>query len=262
MKKKIFASVIVICLLAGALVSALAYHKGLLFVTKPAAPPTPNLPAMMTYNEEEMAGLEEMLDVFRKLDSMKAYYFEGRLSLTDPADSSQNVSVNFRYARLGDSTYYQLGENRILSIPRVYISVDDAVKKVFVAGQQEQRTSPFRIPTDTLMDQFRMEGYGISIKAVNGIKTIRLHRENHITCKEYRLAYDDRHLIRQLYTRFTNLNDPLNRSMDKETLVTVDRWQQGSVPAGLLDMHSFIREVSGKIQPSASLEGYEIVTAF
>ncbi|MCK7556246.1 hypothetical protein MKQ70_14970 [Chitinophaga sedimenti] len=242
--------------MSGALASAWAFRHEVLVEPAKVA-----MPEMMVYSRDQQEAVDNLLEVFDQLSKQPTYAFSGQVNVVDPSDSTANMSVPFRYAKHGDSVYYQLGESRMLTLPGISVSVDDGVRKIFVAGGAPRQSggNPFTMPKDTLLRLFSMEGYEVSSIIKNGITTVKLARENHATCKEYRLAYDTQMRIREIYTRFTDFSDPLNKEKDKITQVTVFAWEEGHAPSALLNSERFVRQSEQELLPGAGLEGYEIV---
>lgn len=258
MKKRYYIpfTVFALCLAA---TLALAVNRGYFKSAAPAAEMADFAP--VTYSEEEMQAMQELLAVYGKIDSLETFYAAGTISVTSPSDSTENMNVQFAYGQQHDSVYYRLGQNRIMAMPDIYLSVDDAVKKIFVAKYQQAPPAPFRMAQDKLLKLFLEEGYHVESIKGNGVKTIRLFLENHVYCKEYRLTFDDRYQIREVYARFTDLKDPLNVNMDRVYNMKMSDWQTGSVPAGLLNTTAWVQQRGGDLQPAAALGAYELIPA-
>lgn len=250
-------TVVTLCLAASL---AMAVNRGLFTKAAPQEEALPEIVAV-EYSQEEMSAMQELLTVYGKIDSLRVFYAAGTISVTEPADSTQNMVAQFTYAQQHDSVYYRLGENRILALPGLYLSVNDAVKKIFLSRNQKAPEAPFRMSQEKLLKLFREEGYHVEAIKGEGIKTIRLFLENHVFCKEYRLTFDDSYRIQEVYARFTNLKDPLNVNMDRIHSVKMTGWQTGNVPPGILSAGSMVQQQNGQMRPAAALAAYELVSA-
>ena len=90
---------------------------------------------------------------------------------------------------------------------------------------------------------------------------VSLRCANHATCKEYRFVLDTSgNVLKELYLRLTNLDDPLNTEMDKEIKVSFSRWQVNQAPANLLKRDNYVVKTHNKWVPAIAYRGYELVS--
>lgn len=207
---------------------------------------------------EELNALETMSRLFHRLDSVKDFEVQGSVTTTDPSDSTGNMTQQYHYARLGTNVYYKIGRQEMFSIPEGNFTVDHLVKKIFIAPLG--KTPPSVFPDARQMAAFLTgEGYTVSKSESGNLIWIELKRPNHITCKLYRVGFDEEGLIRETYTRMTDFNDPLNDAKDKTVHAYATRWALGQPPAGKFDISRYLRQRNGAYEAVSNVKDYELI---
>jgi len=210
------------------------------------------------YTAEEKAALAELAAVYSHSDSLKLLYVSGQIAVEDPADTTDNIQADFLFARRYDSIYYALGDDQILSLPDVYLTVNNAVKKIFILPSKKIQ-APFHLPVDTLLKMYSEEGYAVQVSRNPPFKTVRLFRSNHISCKEFKVTWEEeQQVLKEVSLRLTDLDDPLNNNRDKLVTVKISDWRT-LVPGDLFDKNKYVQQGDGQWMPAARLSGYELL---
>src|SRR4051812_5728951 len=97
----------------------------------PVAPATFALPVA---NKEQMLILKELTTLLHRMDTLTVLTITGSLSAKDLADSSNTMQTDFCYSRQGNTAYYRMGQNEMISLSNAYISVSHDMKKIYLSG--------------------------------------------------------------------------------------------------------------------------------
>lgn len=209
------------------------------------------------YTVEEKAALSELAAVYSHSDSLKLLYVSGDISVKDPSDTTNNIHAGFLFARRFDSIYYALGDDQILSLPDIYLTVNKAVKKIFILPSKKL-LAPFHLPVDTLLKMYAEEGYAVQVTRNPPFKTVRLFRSNHISCKEFTVTWqEEEQSLKEVSMRLTDLDDPLNIERDKIVTVKIADWST-LVPRDLFDKNKYVQQGAGQWMPASRLTDYEL----
>jgi hypothetical protein len=185
-------------------------------------------------------------------------YVSGQIAVKDPADTSNNIHTGFRFARRYDSIYYALGDDQILSLPDIYLTVNNAVKKIFILPSKKVQ-APFHLPVDTLLKMYAEEGYSVQVISNPPLKTVRLFRSNHISCKEFKVTWQEQErALKEVSMRLTDLDDPFNNDRDKIVTVRIADWLT-LVPRDLFDKNKYVQQGDGQWMPATRLSDYELL---
>lgn len=250
--KLLLAIIIVVAVSAGAV-------AGLPALKQQLAPKVPQTPlAAGPGPDKDLEILQELGGLFHRLDSVRDFEVRGSVSSTDPADSAANGTIAYHYARLDSMVYYRLGQEEILSTKEAFVMVNHSAEQVFVSGPKPFNPGVF--PAGDQMANFLTgEGYAISREKKDGLTWITLVRPNHVTCKEYRVGYDDNGFIRETFMRLTDLRDPLNAEKDRTVKTKADGWKTERPAASLFDASRFVQQQSGRYVPAGSLKTYQLI---
>jgi hypothetical protein len=223
---------------------------------KPAATVTIVKPVVA--DKEEQIILKELSTLLHHTDTLTVVTVTGKINAEDLADSSSNMQADFCYSRQGNIAYYRMGQNEMLSLSTAYIAVAHDVKKVFLSAPKEI-INIVKMPTGEEVKLLSKEGYKATRLQKGDFTEISLVSNTHITCREYRVAFDSSGFIRQTFTRLTDPYQPTDRNRDKLMRLTINSWELGKVRTDLLRMDRYIKLVNGEPVLAASLKGYELI---
>lgn len=216
----------------------------------------------VTYTPEEEHMLKEVIAVYARMDFCRQLYTTGILEANDPADSTVALHSPFKFCRKGNDLYYQSGEMEVIALENIYISISNQSKKIFV-GPARKIISPLQMATDSLVDIWKKDHYSIDAHVLPEQTTVRLLCSNHITCKEYRYDYDPAAMVlKGVYMRLTNLDDPLNTAMDKEVRMSVDQWRETDIPPALLKTGTYLAKGKAGWEPVGAYADYTLISLF
>lgn len=209
-------------------------------------------------DKKQQAILAELSSLAHRLDTMTVFTVTGTIQADDLADSSNRMHTDFCYSRNGNVAYYKLGSQEMISLEDAYITVAHDVKKILLSPAREAE-NPVRMPFKMEADAVAKEGYQVT-KTLNGdIAQISLRRDNHISCREYRLTFDTTGLFRQSNIRLTDQMAPANRDRDKLIEMKISSWQPGKARTELMQASRYLTTRNGEPTPAAALAGYEII---
>jgi hypothetical protein len=221
----------------------------------PVRPPAAEMPVYDAKADSLFTGLA---DLCNNISLLNNYLMEGELRVIDQADTAQSVYTRFRYARRDSMQYYQLGDQEMLTLPGLYMNVDHSVKKIMLSPHMPEEQAGRPLIDRAQVDALKKEGYVISKETGTPYTTISLVSNRHISCREYRIAYDSAGLIRSTFMRTTDLDNPLDRSLDKLISMNVVQWQIAGAPAHLFRAERFIERKADNWAPVSTYQGYEI----
>ncbi|MGF6848142.1 hypothetical protein QFZ51_003377 [Chitinophaga sp. W3I9] len=214
------------------------------------------------HSMKDESALRQLIGVYAHMDSCQEFYTAGTISAKDPSDSASNLYTAYSFCRKGNEFYYQASDVETIALKDIFISVSKNTKKIFV-GPARKVLPPFHMPADSLVQIWRDENYKITEDVSSGKASISMENSRHISCKEYRYEYDPSAMVlKGLYMRLTNLLDPLNDQMDKEVMITVDRWQEGTIPQKLLQKQTYLEKGSEGWEPAGAYAGYTLISLF
>lgn len=169
--------------------------------------------------------LKRLDNVFKNLDfGRPAYTLSGTITVVNKEDSTENMkNVYFLISKKGGDFYYKEGETETINEEGVYIDINKQTNKVFISPQKQVNTVSI-IDVDKLKNALQSEKYNLTSKVTDGMQTISMLNEYHISCKEYALTFDTlNNKINRIYTRLTDIKDPLNKSKDKIVDIKITR---------------------------------------
>lgn len=252
-KRIIILAVLAISITAGIVTAMPAIRK---WTASPE--PQPSAAETDAVAAAELLALEEMSRLFHRLDSITDFEVTGDVVTTDPADTAGNMTQRYHYARLGDQVYYRSGQQETFVLTAGNFTIDHLVKKIFIAPPGKAAPSVF--PDSKQMAAFLTgEGYAVSRKVSGGLTWIELNRPNHITCKTYRVGFNEDGFIRESYSRLTDFSDPLNDAKDKTITATASRWAIGAPPPGIFDVTKYLERTQDGFSAKGAASNYEII---
>lgn len=253
-KNKLLLAIIIVVAASAGAVAGLPALKQHLVPEAPAVQPVVSEPVP----DADLKILRELGGLFHRLDSVKDFEVRGSVTSTDPGDSTAGGTLTFHYARLDSMVYYQLDREEILSTKDVFVMVNHSTEQIFVSAPKPFNPGVF--PAGDQMANFLTgEGYAVSRKKKDGLNRITLARPNHITCKEYQVAFDDDGFIRETYMRLTDVRDPLNADKDRTVQTKADEWKIARPAASLFDASRFVQQRSGRYFAAGSFKTYQLI---
>lgn len=210
------------------------------------------------YSKEEEALFTELAGIYNRLGAMTAFFAEGSIRVTDQADTSKSMFTRFRYCRRDSMSYYQLGDQEILTVPGLSLTINHEVKKIFMSPRDSGVQAAPMIINDSQLKALKEERYNITKEYSEPLTVIRLRNEKHITCREYRVAYDSTGFIRRVFMRNADEHMPTDLSRDKLISVSINTWQTGQLPEQLPDIHRYIQKGEEIWLPAPAYKNYEI----
>lgn len=222
------------------------------------ASPAPEKAETAIYSNEENALFNELAELYNRLGAMSTFLAEGSIRLTDQADTSKSMFTRFRYCRRDSASYYQLGDQEILTVPGLTLTVNHEIKKIFMSPRDSGvQTAPMFID-DRQIKALKEEKYDIVKEYSEPLTVIRLKNERHISCREYRVSYDSAGFIRRVFMRSADEYMPTDLSRDKLISVSINTWQTGRVPGELLSIYRYIQKGEETWLPASAYRNYEI----
>lgn len=255
--KKILIPVLI---LVSALAAVAALPKLKKIWTAPAeeAATFPLIPPMPVYDQQADSLFDDLASLYNRIGDMRQYLAEGSIQLADHADTSRSISTKFRYCHTDSMNYYQLGDQEMIAVPGLYISVQHSVKKIMISPREQGR-KPFQVFIDhEQIEALKKEGYSISKEDGGQLSVIRLQREKHISCREYRVSYDSAGLIRRIFMRSAHETVPEDLTLDKYISVNIHRWQTNGLPLHVFNVEKYIVKKGDEWVPAKAFAGYEI----
>ncbi|OCX53373.1 hypothetical protein BEL04_03470 [Mucilaginibacter sp. PPCGB 2223] len=196
---------------------AFAINPRILGIFKPRETPQAKKaipPAALVYDEASIRKLE---DIAKNLDfGRPTYTITGNITVVNKEDSTQTMNaVAFILCKNKNEFYYKEGETETINQGGAYITINDRTKRVLVSPEKHVNTISI-INIDQIKEALRSEKYQLHSTKKNNEETISMLNEYHISCKEYNLTYDTvSNKLTRVYTRLTNIHDPLNKAKDK-----------------------------------------------
>lgn len=255
MNKRLLLLLTILTVLSAGFLVAMPVIRKLTII--PSAAPTAAIETD-AFPKADLAILEELGNLFHRLDSITAFEVSGTVTAFDPSEGAGKMEMNYRYARLDSLVYYQLGQQETVSNSEMLLMVDHKAEKIFVS--RPQQFSPGLFPSSSILANFLTgEGYDISRKTKSGLNWIILQRSNHISCKDYRVGFDQAGFIRQTYMRITDVSDPLNDAKDRIMEATADKWTIEDPAMTMFDASRFVTRASGGYAPAPAYKNYALI---
>lgn len=261
MKKIVWSwKILISLLLLGGVIIASAGIPRWLHLGKPPVVNKPPAAATPVFGKKEEGLVRQLIAVTAHMESCPEMFISGTFNIKDPSDGTADTRQPFRLCRKGNALYYQNGDMETVALEDVYINISKDAQKMIV-GPARKIVSPFQFPSDTVVQFWKSEGYTISGETHAEVSTIRMLRENHVSCKEYRYDYDSSAMVmKRIYMRLTNLRDPLNSSMDKEMTIMIDQWKEKDIPTSLLRRNTYLVKKADGWEPAGEYTGYTVVS--
>lgn len=209
-------------------------------------------------DKEQLKILHELATVLHRTDTLTYLTVTGTIDAVDLSDSSNSKLSNFCYTRQGDIGYYRMGDNEMISLKEVYISIAHDVKKIFLSPPR-QVINPLKMSIDTTADLIGKEGYKVTRSEKELFTEIVLRNNTHATCKEYHMFYDSTGFVKQTDMRITDPSVPEDKTRDKLLHMKIKEWEIGKVKTELLRAERYVTLHNGIAEPAPGLQGYEII---
>lgn len=226
----------------------------------PPAKPVAAAPAiaMPAYDAKADSLFAELAGLYNSTSKHNRFLMEGNIRLIDQADTSASLNTKFRYCQRDSLRYYQLGDQEMLTLPGLYLTIDHSIRKIMMSPNARPAGLVMPVFGKAAIDSLKKEGYYISKEQEGPYTVIRLMRDTHVSCREFRVAFDSAGVIRSTFMRNSDLDDPADLSLDKLVTINVTHWQAGAVPEHLLRADQFIRREGNGWAPAAPFKDYEI----
>ncbi|WP_343307728.1 hypothetical protein AAHN97_11365 [Chitinophaga niabensis] len=252
--------ILILALIIGAGVTAWALTPVIrrAFLKEPEALPVQAPVAGDSYTKEERALFDTLGSVYNKVGQLRTYLAEGNIRLMDKADTGKSILTPFRYCHQDSLTYYKLGDQEIIAIPDLSITVNHSVHKIFMSPRGNRNAGPQIFINEEQLAALKKEQYVITREDMAPLTVIRLTNENHRSCREYRVSYDSAMFIRRVFMRMSDEEDPADRSLDKYITVSINNWQTANIPAELFKVSSYVQRNGDNWEPVAALRNYEV----
>ena len=112
----------------------------------------------------------------------------------------------------------------------------------------------------TIGKSLRYEDYDLVGSNAGTAKKISLINNTHITCRELSMTYDTLSgQLRNIYTRFTNIADPLNKEKDRVISVSINDMEDNSHTGRYLRLHDVITSAGGNWRLKDKYANYELI---
>lgn len=226
---------------------------------QPAASKVPEA-AANHYSPEEQSIVKELITVYRRMDTVQYLQMEGTIDIKDPEDTDNSLQADFRYYKRNQLLYYQLGETEMIQAKDMAITTNREARKIFLSPLKE--VSQIRhLPIDTIVKLWQDDSYKVTKTIRENLSTVQFLCENHITCKELRISYDKTSgIIKTIYSRMTNLSDPLNRKMDREMTFSCHKWVEQAPDQQLFSAGTYVRKGADTWTPTETYKEYDVVS--
>jgi hypothetical protein len=202
--------------------------------------------------------LQELSSVLHRMDTLTVVTIEGTITVRDMADSTMNMATNFCYSRNGNTAYYKMGMNEMVSLNDAYIFIAHDIKQIFLSPPKEV-INPLQLPVSKEVDLLSKEGYLVSRREKDSLTKISLKNDIHPTCREYELSYDRTGWITESDMRIADESRPIDKNRDKFIRVAINSFQPGVVKTSLLRKDRYVSVANGVEKPASSLQGYELI---
>lgn len=259
MMKKFKHILIPVFVIASGIVAFAASPKlrSMVLPAEKAASPRPAI-VFPEYDMEADSLFSELAALYNRAGQLKSCLIEGNIRLVDQADSSHSMSTRFRYCQRDSLCYYQLGDQEMLTLPGLYMSVDHTVRKIMLSPNPQPANVVKPMIGQEQVEALKLEGYYITKEMNKPYTVIRLRREKHVSCREFRVTYDSAGMIRSTFMRNSDMSAPEDLSLDKLITVNILNWQTSRIPEHLFRAERFIQRDGELWVPTAPFKDYEI----
>ena len=212
------------------------------------------------FQREDAALLGQIIAIYRRVDTLSVIDMGGSIRISDPAEPTENVNATFNYCRRNAEMYYQLGDNEMIQLKDVCISANRGIEKLFVSPPKEVVAAP-QLAVDSIIALWESDSYAINSTHTDNLTTVQLLCERHVTCKELKITYDrSARKLNSVYMRLTNLDDPLNRKMDREITTVFNKWNEVITDGGRLSLSTYLRQEGDSWKPAAAYSNFKLIS--
>ncbi|SEW52801.1 hypothetical protein [Chitinophaga arvensicola] len=204
--------------------------------------------------------LRQVIAIYRRIDTLSVIDMGGSIRITDPAEPTENVNATFNYCRRKAEMYYQLGDNEMVQLEGMCISANRGIEKLFVSPPKEVIAAP-QLPVDSIISLWESDSYAINTTHTDNLTTIQLLCERHVTCKELKITYDhSAGKLNSIYMRLTNLEDPLNRKLDREITTVFNKWNEVITDDHRLQLSTYLQKEADGWKPAAAYNNFRLIS--
>jgi hypothetical protein len=208
-------------------------------------------------SDEDKKVLAELRSIFEMVNGKETIYMEGTLEIKDPSDSSGAANAHFNYYKEGQMVWFKNPDQEMVNNADCYAVADHELKRI-VAGPARTLEQVEMVPLPSMGKNLKAEGYSIEKNTEGEKVTIRLISENHISCKEIRVEFDEKTKRPFLFHyRFADPDHLEENSFDKTMSVKIGKWETGVEARRPLP--AIVQKGENRISAAKSFEAYEVI---
>lgn len=155
--------------------------------------------------------------------------FSGMINVDDGGDTTASVhNLEFLFSRSGKDFYYRMGNTETIHEDGINLFIQHEQNKVVLSHNDIAAQSPVTDLT-AIEKNLRNEDYDLVGSKEGDDKKISVLNNTHVSCKELSMSYDTiSGKVRRIYTRFSDLADPLNKKRDRVISVSMGVMEDNS----------------------------------
>ncbi|WP_302903240.1 hypothetical protein [Mucilaginibacter sp. BT774] len=186
--------------------------------------------------------------------------YSGIINVDDGGDTTASVhNLEFLFSRSGKDFYYRMGNTETIHEDGVNLFIQHEQNKIVLSHNDMVVQSPVT-NLATIEKNLRYEDYDLVGANEGGGKKISLLNNTHITCKELSMTYDTiSGKLQKLYTRFSDIADPLNKEKDRVISVSIKGIEDNSHLGHYPRLHDVITATDGNRHLKNKYANYELI---
>ena len=211
------------------------------------------------YDRATLAAFERICHHYDTI--RQSYTISGRISLSDPADSSGNLEdVPFLCCKKGGELYYRLGNTETINAAGSYLYIDHQGKSIMLSPQKDLQGDAGMKALTGMNRNLLSEDYELTTAQSGGQKTYTLVNEHHISVKEYSLTVDTLSgQLRRIVARLSGSIDPLRKDNEKRIDIRFSRWDTATEMNKYKRPGDVVRSGAGERTLSKDYSGYQLI---
>ena len=212
-----------------------------------------------TYDPELLARFEK---IGTQMDFNKQHCtYSGVINVDDGSDTTLTVhGIEFLFCRSGKDFYYRMGNTETIHENGLNIFIQQEQHRV-VLSAQDLVVKPPVTDLHAIEKSLRYEDYDLVCNASGGLKTLSVLNGHHVTCKELSFTYDTLSgKLEKIYTRFSNLADPLNKTLDRVVDISVRSIEDKDHLEQYTSSKDVLEKRGGKWRLKSRYATYELIT--
>ena len=187
------------------------------------------------------------------------YTISGMIDIVDHSDTTvKPAKLNFLICKQDDNFYYKLGNTVTVNAGGSYIYIDNQAKHILIGVQKSMQADQIGSLAG-IGKTLKSEYYKMSSSIKGSVETISLLNEQHISMKQYSIAYDTVTMqMKHIFLRLSNTDQPLRKDNEKTIDVTVDNWIfRANLDSYLVEKY-VTKDSRGAWKPFGNYAGYEL----